>query len=352
MTPSKPARTRANLEDVASVAGVSRATVSRVVNGWASVAPELRERVERAVTELGYVPNSAARTLVTRRTDTIALVASEPDPRVFGDPFFSGIVRGVSQELMQAGVQMVLVMAQSADDLDRIGRYLRTAPLDGVLLVSEHASHDPIPGAMLQAGVPVVIGGRPMRPELDIPSVDNDNVGGARAAVTHLLGRGRSTIGTVAGPADMAAGRDRLDGFREGLGTGFDPDRVEHGDFTQAGGEAATRRLLTRAPDLDGLFVASDLMALGALRALRLAGRRVPDDVAVVGFDDIPLAATAEPPLTTAHQQTVLQGRVMARMLLSRARPDLDLAADPEVPDLAGLDRVVLPVRLVVREST
>lgn len=347
---TSPRAGRANLESVAAAAGVSRATVSRVVNGWASVAPELRARVEQAVAELGYVPNQAARSLVTQRADAVALVAAEPDPRVFGDPFFSGIVRGVSTELMSAGVQVVLLMAQTVEELSRIERYLRTAPLDGVLLVSEHSAYDPLPAAMVQARVPLVIGGRPMQPGLAVPSVDNDNVGGARLATQHLLNRGCRRVGTVAGPADMAAGVDRLAGVRLAVGGDLPAGRVEHGDFTQAGGEAATRRLLERVPDLDGLFVASDLMALGALRALRQAGRRVPDDVAVVGFDDIPLAAAADPSLTTARQQTVLMGRTMARMLLTRARPDLALREAPEVPDVAE-DRVVLPVELVVRDS-
>lgn len=348
--PAGPRPGRANLEDVAAAAGVSRATVSRVVNGWTTVAPDLRRRVEQAVAELGYVPNLAARSLVTRRTDAVALVAAEPDPRVFGDPFFSGIIRGVSSELMQARVQLVLLMAQSVEDLDRIEHYLRTAPLDGVLLVSEHSTHDPIPAAMAQTGMPLVIGGRPLRPELGLPFVDNDNVGGARRATEHLLARGCRSIATIAGPADMSAGVDRVEGVRAALGGHLDPVRVEHGDFTQASGEDAAGRLLERVPDLDGLFVASDLMALGALRALRERGRRAPEDVAVVGFDDIPLAAAAEPPLTTVRQQTVLQGRTMARLLLARARPDLTLAPAPEIGDVTA-DDVVLPVELVVRAS-
>lgn len=342
---------RPNLEQVAAAAGVSRATASRVVNGFASVDPEMRERVEKAIAALGYVPNHAARSLVTRRTETIALVAAEPDPRVFGDPFFSAIVRGVSQELLGADMQLTLLMAQSYPDLDRIERYLRTAPLDGVLLISEHANHDPIPGAMLQAGVPVVIGGRPIQPDLAVPFVDNDNRGGGGLAAAHLVTRGCRRVATVAGPADMSAGIDRLAGFAEALGDRFDPGLVAYGDFTQSGGEAATERLLALAPDIDGVFAASDLMALGALRALRRAGRRVPDEVAVIGFDDIPLAVAAETPLTTVRQQTVLQGRAMARLLLATARPDLVPAAGDGIPDVRGLDHLVLPVELVVRES-
>jgi DNA-binding LacI/PurR family transcriptional regulator len=331
---------------------VSRATVSRVVNGIASVDPEMRARVEKAIAEMGYVPNTAARSLVTRRTDTIALVAAEPDPRVFGDPFFSAIIRGVSQELLDADMQLTLLMAQSYPDLDRIERYLRTAPLDGVLLISEHGTHDPIPAAMLQAGVPLVIGGRPIQSELDVPFIDHDNRGGGRLAAEHLMARGCLRVATVAGPADMSAGIDRLEGFAEALGDRFDPGLVEHGDFTQAGGEAATDRLLSGAPDIDGIFAASDLMALGALRALRRTGRRVPDDVAVIGFDDIPLAVAAEPPLTTVRQRTVLQGRAMARLLLAIARPDSTApSAGEDLPDMQGLDHLVLPVELVVRES-
>ena len=344
-------RERPNLEQVASVAGVSRATVSRVVNGLTTVDPVLRTRVERAIEELGYTPNLAARTLVTRRTDTIALVASEPDVRVFGDPFFGGIVRGVSQECMAAGLQMLMLMAQSFEDLDRIEKYLRTAAVDGVLLISEHAEKDPLPSALRRSSVPYVIGGRPLAPDPGARYVDNDNVGGAVLAVEHLLGLGRTVVGTVAGPRDMAAGIDRLAGFRTALGPRFRARRVETSNFTQQGGELATQRLLERVPDLDGLFVASDLMAIGALRALARAGRRVPDDVAVVGFDDIEAAAFSEPALTTVRQETTLQGRAMVRLLLAQYRPDTDPAPVAGLPDLREDDHLVLPVRLVVRDS-
>jgi DNA-binding LacI/PurR family transcriptional regulator len=342
---------RPTLEEVARHAGVSRATVSRVVNGSPTVAPHLREIVDRAVAELGYVPNQAARTLMTSRTDTIALVVAEPDTRVFGDPFFSDIVRGVSQELAASGLQLMLMMAQSHADLVRIEQYLVSRHVDGVLLISEHAD-DRLPRALAGAGVPLVIGGRPLQTAATTAYVDNDNVGGARVAAEHLRSLGRSRITTVAGPMDMSAGVDRLAGFRKGLGRGFRARHVEHGDFAQEGGAAAMARLLDRVPDLDAVFVASDLMALGALTELRRRGRRVPDDVAVVGFDDIAMAALAEPPLTTIRQRTVDQGRLMVRLYFGRHRPDL-LAADPDrtLPDVEGTDRVILPVELVVRDS-
>jgi DNA-binding LacI/PurR family transcriptional regulator len=342
---------RPTLEEVARHAGVSRATVSRVVNDSPTVAPHLREIVDRAVAELGYVPNQAARTLMTSRTDTIALVVAEPDTRVFSDPFFSDIVRGVSQELAASGLQLMLMMAQSHADLARIEQYLVSRHVDGVLLISEHAD-DRLPRALAGAGVPLVIGGRPLQAATATAYVDNDNIGGARTAAEYLRSSGRSRITTIAGPVDMSAGVDRLAGFRKGLGREFRARHVEYGNFEQEGGAAAMARLLDRVPDLDAVFVASDLMALGALAELRRRGRRVPDDVAVVGFDDITMAALAEPSLTTMRQRTVDQGRLMVRLYLALHRPEL-LVPDPggALPDVVGTDRVVLPVELVVRES-
>ena len=346
-----PRRTRPSLDEVAALAGVSRATASRVVNRATTVDPAMRDRVERAVAELGYQPNLAARALVAKRTDTLALVASEPDVRVFGDPYFSGIVRGVTAEASAAGLQLVLLMAQSHEDLERVTRYVRSGAVDGVLLISEHAGHDPLPAAMDEAGIPFVIGGRPFDDSLGLLFVDNDNVHGGRLAARRLLDLGRRRIATVAGPPDMSAGIDRLAGFRTELGEAFDADLVEHGTFTQDSGRAATDRLLATAADLDAIFAASDLMALGAMAALRQAGRRIPQDVAVVGFDDIALAASAEPPLTTVRQRTVLQGRAMVRLLLANARPTLSLGPVEDLPPIDGASSVILPVDLVVRDS-
>ncbi len=343
---------RVSLEEVAAHAGVSRATVSRVVNGVPTVDAKISARVENSIRILGYQPNLAARSLATSRTDTIALVASEPDVRVFGDPFFSGIVRGASIEVGAVGLQLVIMMSQTPEDLRRVRRYLTSGAVDGVLLISEHESVDPLPPALQAAGVPLVIGGRPMQPGVSVPYVDNDNVAGGRMAAAHLRSLGRQAIGTITGPQDMTAGIDRLAGFREGLGPLFAPDLVEYGDFTQAGGEAAALRLLERAPHLDGLFAASDLTALGALKALRDSGRRVPEDVALVGFDDIDVAAYSAPPLTTVRQRTVVQARAMVRLLLAQIRPEVPASPDGEIPDLRGKHHLVLPVELVVREST
>ncbi|HEU5109910.1 MAG TPA: LacI family DNA-binding transcriptional regulator [Micromonosporaceae bacterium] len=331
------ARERPTLEAVARRAGVSRATVSRVVNGSTTVAEPIREAVRRAVQELGYVPNQAARSLVTQRTDSVALILPETANRVFSDDqFFPGIIRGVSQELEAADKQLVLMLAGSAASYARVERYAMARHVDGVLFASVHGA-DPLPEALAAMGIPVVCSGRPFG-DSSVPYVDVDHVGGVAKAVRHLRGAGRRRVATIAGPQDMVAGIDRLNGYRGELG---DEQRqiVAVGDFTRESGARAMRQLLAEEPRLDAVFVASDLMAHGALRALREAGRRVPDDVAVIGFDDIEMAQYMDPPLTTVHQPIVEIGRRMAGQLLA-------LAAGEDVPV-----SIVLPTDLVVRES-
>jgi DNA-binding LacI/PurR family transcriptional regulator len=329
---------RPTLEGVALRAGVSRATVSRVVNGAPTVAPEIRETVLRAVRELGYVPNHAARSLVTQRTNSMALVFPEATARVFSDnEFFPGLVRGVSQELEEAGQQLVLMMANSSASHERIEQYLMGRHVDGAMIASMHGA-DPLPMALQRMDVPVVANGRPMGPST-VPYVDVDSVGGAAMAVRHMLGRGRTRIATIAGPQDMVAGIDRLTGYRAELRGSRYRSIVAIGDFTRESGETGMRQLLEDDPALDAVFVASDLMALGALRALAQAGRRVPDDVAVVGFDDFEIARYTEPQLTTVRQPIIELGRTLARQLLR-------LAGSEEIEPA-----LVLATSLVIRES-
>jgi DNA-binding LacI/PurR family transcriptional regulator len=328
------------LEQVAALAGVSRATVSRVVNGSTRVSAEARAQVERAVARLGYVPNRAARSLVTRRTDSIALIVAEPESRFFSEPFFAGMVRGVSAALAETDVQLVLLMAQDAAHRGRLERYVTGGHVDGVLLASLHGD-DPLPRTLQRAGVPTVLVGRPAGEAPD-SYVEADNRGGAREAVAHLVGRGHGRIATITGPMDMAVGQDRLDGYRDGLraaGLPADPRLVEGGDFTEESGAAAMRRLLEREPGLDAVFAASDLMAAGALRALKAAGRRVPADVAVIGFEDSLTARYAEPQLTTVSQPVEEMGRQATRLLLAKV-----------AGEAAGMS-VILKTELIVRAS-
>jgi DNA-binding LacI/PurR family transcriptional regulator len=335
-------RTVTTLEEVASKAGVSRATVSRVVNGSPKVSPDIRRDVEAAIAALGYVPNRAARSLVTRRSGSIGVVITEPTGRLFSDPFFPRLLRGISQALSARDLQLVLLMPASPADTERTADYLAAGHVDGALLVSLHGD-DPLAERLTRSGMPVVFGGRPLRSN-GVSLVDVDNRGGAKSAVEHLIGNGRTKIATIAGPADMGAGIDRLAGYRDALleaGRPIDDRLVETGDFTQDGGAAAMRRLLAANPELDAVFAASDLMAAGALNVLDAAGRRVPDDVAIVGYDDSPVATTVRPHLTSVRQPIEEMGQEMARVLVSAVE-------EPEPVQR----RVILATELVRRASS
>ena len=330
------------LDEVARVAGVSRATVSRVVNGNPRVGVDVKRLVERTIDRLGYVPNPAARSLVTRRSDSVGVVIPEPPGMLFGDPFFPRLLRGVSAELSARNLQLVLLMPQSSEEEARLERYLTAGHVDGALLVSLHGN-DNLPDALAARGVPVVVGGRPPAGD-SVSYVDVDNVGGARAAVAHLASAGRRTVGTISGPVDMTVGIDRLAGYRHGLesaGLELDPSLEEAGDFTQEGGAGAMGRLLEARPEIDAVFAASDLMAVGAIQAIKAAGRRVPEDVAVVGFDDSSIAPTSDPPLTSIRQPIEEMGREMVRLLLEQA------ARPGTVPR-----KVILATKLVRRRSS
>ena len=305
------------LEQVAALAGVSRATVSRVVNGSPKVLPDTVAAVERAIGQLGYVPNRAARALVTRRTDSVALVVPEPDSRVFSDPFFAGMLRGVSRTLAPTSSQLVLLIEPAEGDDQRLLRYLRGGHVDGAIIISHHW-RDNVLQELAQLPLPIVFSARPLGVDVPVASVDVDNVAGARTAVEYLLSLGRRKIGTIAGPLDMTAGLDRLTGYKEVVSEAGLTEAVAYGDFTADGGEAAARQLFDQHPDLDGLFVASDLMATAALRVLSQRGRRVPEDVAVVGFDDSVMATTTTPKLTTIRQPLEKLGARLAEIVLAK----------------------------------
>ena len=307
------------------VAGVSRATVSRVINGIRNVDPQLHEVVWDAVGRTGYVPNRLARSLVTRRTGTVALVVSDSethddDPfmgRFFADPYFGRVVGGLMSVLRAQGVQLALQIVGTDDQRKRLVGDLRNGQADGAIVLSLPPA-DPLPRMLTEGDVPAVLIGRPAEP-VPIDYVDLANDTGAALAAERLLARGCQRIAMISGPADVPASSDRIAGFRRSLarhGHGWVP--TETGNFTRDSGETAMRALLTATPDLDGVFVANDLMALGALAALREAGRRVPGDVAVVGFDDSSAAVAASPALTTIRHPLEDMAAEAARLLLAR----------------------------------
>ncbi|MFF1571436.1 LacI family DNA-binding transcriptional regulator [Leifsonia sp. NPDC058292] len=327
------------LEAVAARAGVSRATVSRVVNGSTKVAPDVIETVTQAIADLNYVPNRAARSLASRRTQVIALVVPESTAKVFADPFFASIVQGVALHLADTEYTLNMVISSELNP-DKTRRYLMGGNVDGALVVSHHSGDHSY--AQLGNSLPIVFGGRPVSDaEHNSYFVDVDNIAGSAGATEHLIERGRRHIALITGPQDMPAGVDRLTGWRTAMDRhGLDTSMVEYGDFSPVSGMNAMRRLLESGRSIDGLFATNDQMAAGAYSSILETGRSIPGDIAVVGYDDDYFGLTATPPLTTVHQPSIGLGETMARVLVKR------IAGEP-------VDRVtLLPTELVVRQSS
>lgn len=331
-------RRQPTLEEVAERAGVSRSAASRVLNNAPHVSRDKREAVQRAIRELGYVPNTTARALATRRKGVAALVISGETPSIFADPFFAKVIVGASAALEEADLHLMLCLAAADRGRRRLEKLLRAQDVDGVMLMAVR-ENDPVLHIVQDTELPVVFGGRPV--DFEPPwFVDVDNIGGARHATEHLLALGRRRVVMICGAQDTQVSRARHRGYREAMIlAGLEPLAPESGDFTEPSGALAMAELLNRHPDVDGVFAANDNMAAGALRALRGAGRAVPHDVAIVGFDDLDIAQIAEPSLTTVHQPIQALGHEMARMLIGL------IAGDKPTP-------LILPTRLVTRSST
>jgi DNA-binding LacI/PurR family transcriptional regulator len=330
------------LEMVARVAGVSRSTVSRVVNGSPNVTADVIASVTAAIDKLGYVPNRAARSLASRRTQAVALVIPENTAKFFADPYFASVIQGVAMHLATTEYTLSLLIA-SETETEKTRRYLQGGNVDGALILSHHSDDQAY--VELSRRMPVVFGGRPMsQGSTDSYYVDVDNVAAARTATEHLIARGKTRIATISGPHDMASGLDRMQGWREaleaaGLDTELHAGLHEEGDFTPPSGEAAMQRLLDRGIPFDGLFAASAQMASGALHALRAAGIRVPEDVGVVTIDNDYYAQNALPPLTTVDQPSIQQGSRMADVLVR-------LIDGEDVPK-----STIIPTKLIERSS-
>ncbi|MGR6917242.1 LacI family DNA-binding transcriptional regulator [[Actinomadura] parvosata] len=328
---------RPTIHDVAAAAGVSRGTVSRLLNGDKYVSPAARVAIERAISETGYVVNRAARSLVTQRTGSVVMVLSEPHEKLFEDPNYSTLIRVAIRMLAERDLSLVMMMAGDEGDRERVVRYVRGGHADGVLLVSTHAG-DPLLD-VLPSGPPAVSCGPVIGRESVIPYAAADDRLGARQMTEYFVGLGRKRIAMITGPMDTPGGIQRLEGFADVLGRKATKRLIAHGDWTQASGERAMKELLERTPDIDAVFVASDLMAAGALAALRATGRRVPDDVAVGGFDDSSVAVSTHPPLTTIRQPLAQMAQETLRLLLAL------------IDGAEHVEPVILPTELVIRES-
>lgn len=335
----EPRTTRPTLDDIAARAGVSQSTASRVVTGRVKVGAAARAAVLEAIRELGYVPNLAARMLVTPQPELVAVVVPQTAERLRSDPYFGEVLLGISNELTERNLQLAFVPADTLSSAGRLQGYLMRHRLDGVILMDVA---EPTLALLLdEARIPAVTLGR-LLDDFPLPSVDVDNRAGAASAVRHLLERGRVVVGTITGRLTTVSAVERLAGYKDALREAGQPVRAElivEGDYGEHLGYEGTRTLLGRVPDIDGVFTGSDWAAAGALRALSESRRAVPDDVGVVGFDDIPLASHTRPTLTTVRQPIEEIGRSLARTLCAV---------------LAGhaVDSVVLPTELVVRQSS
>ncbi len=326
-----------SLEEVAHRAGVSRSAASRALNNAPHVSPLKREAILKAAEELGYVPNATARALATNKVGSVVLVVPNEEPGFFADPFFSQIVVGIATALEKSDLVLTLMLASSGEGSDRLKRLLRSRSADGVMVLATRKD-DPLNDIIESTDLPVVFCGRTLGRE---PRwyVDADNRGGARLAAEHLLGAGRRRIASIVGPMDSQASVARYQGFVDAVAAvGLPTDWIEEADFTYDDGARAMTTLLDRHPDLDAVFVGSDNMAAAALRVLKARERSVPDDVMVVGFDDLAVAQQAEPSLTTVSQPIRSLGHEMALMLMR--------VIDGESPS-----PIILPTHLVVRES-
>ncbi|GGM14457.1 LacI family DNA-binding transcriptional regulator [Deinococcus aerophilus] len=331
------------LQDIAAQAGVSKMTVSKVLNGQPGISEATRARVLTTAQKLGYRANAAARTLATGRSDTLGVLVPS-----LGTQYVSEVVRGADHAATALGLDLLISTTQERPGREghNVSR-LSGGLVDALLIVLPYALHDYAP-ALLDASLPVVVVGNES-PGQPLALVDTDHMAGARLAAGHLLDLGHRRIAFVTGRPDVQASAERLRGYGEALrGAGLPVDErlIVDGDYTQPGGFHATRTLLARL-DAGGLplptavFAANDVSAFGVIEALRDHGLRVPGDVSVIGFDDIPQASQVHPPLTTVRQPLPEMGEVAARMLIARLR------GGPAPPP-----RTVLPPTLVLRAST
>lgn len=328
------------LEEIARKAGVSRSTVSRVINNQPNVRDSVRNRVLQVVEQTGYIPNVAARSLASQRTNVIALVIPRSVQNFFTDPYFPRLTQGVAEACNRYNYTLSLFLFHTEDDERKLfPRITRHGMVDGVIIQATYAAHE-LFEQLESGGVPYVVAGRP----IDYPQssyVDVDNKSAALIAVRHIIHQDRTRIAHITGPLVSTAGLDRLEGYKQALlerGLLSDSNLIAEGDFTEISGYYCAQRILPHHPD--AIFIASDTMAVGALRAIREARLSIPEDIAIVGFDDVPPAVQAVPRLTTIRQP-------IRRMGIKLVETLLDILDNGTTPPR----RILLGTELVVRES-
>jgi LacI family transcriptional regulator len=326
------------LEDIARLSEVSRSTVSRVINGEVNVKDETRKKVQQVINSYNFQPNLAARGLASGRTNVIGVVIPASVSLIFTDPYFPLLLQGVSSVCNLHDFSVMLWLAEPEYERRMIARILHNGLVDGVLVASI-PMNDPIVESLIQSKMPFILVGR--HPNADLNFLDVDNLQSGRKATMHLVRLGYKRIATITGRQDQVAGYDRHQGYLKALQDSdcpVRPELVAEGDFTESSGYNAMRRLLKYNPD--AVFIASDTMAYGAMRALREANLRIPEDVAIVGFDDIPLSSKTVPPLTTVRQPVTQMGSKAVEILINNIESGNKTT-----------QQVILDTELVVRES-
>jgi len=328
------------MEDIARQAGVSRSTVSRVINNHPHVSDDVRKRVLETIQSTSFYPNLTARALASQRSSMLGLLLPRNVSSFFADPFFPRLTQGIAQACNQFNNTLGLFLITSAEDEEKIfPRVSRKGMLDGILVQSGQYG-DQLIERLMGSEMPLVVIGRPFYKE-DVSYIDVDNVNAAYTAVSHLIRLGRRRIATIAGAANSSVSIDRLEGYRLALNEKslpVDPSLMVEGDFTEVSGYYAMRNLMPAKPD--AVFVAADLMAIGAMRAAHEAGLSIPDDIAFIGFDDLPLAAYSTPPLTTVRQPIYQLGFNAVEILLEQIKNGILPAR-----------RVILNTELIIRSS-
>jgi len=331
--------TKLTLEKIGGLAGVSRSTVSRVINNHPNISIEVRERVQQVINETGYQPNQAARSLVSNQSSILGLVIPNIIQAVFTDPYYPSLIQGITSACNQHGYTLALFLFHTLEEeRATMQRFTSNSLVDGLIITADNDNNPFVP-KLVDRGVPFVYIGRPAD-STGVTYVDVDNYAGAYNATTHLIKLGYRRIAQI-GTAHNTAGVDRDKGYRQAMqdrNRGVNEELICYGDFTEKSGYDAMKALLSQQPD--AIFVQSDSMALGANRALREAGLRVPTDIALVGFDDLQPALLTEPPLTTIRQPIQRAGFTAAETLIDRLQ-------NPDQPP----QHIVLPTELVIRSS-
>ncbi len=326
------------ISEIARLANVSKTTVSRVLNNKPDVQPETREKIKRLIEELDYQPNIFAKGISNKKSHTIGLLIPYSANYIFSNPFYYEIIRGVSNEANKKGYYILFCYSEEDNYLIA----LRQKRFDGVIVVSPGKEHKRLFDEIIDADVPVVaISKVPGMPEIKF--VDTDNFNGAFKAVEHLISLGHKKIGYINGPESLASSTDRFEGYKKALeshGIAYDEKLIEPGDTSINSGFKAMQNLIQSNSGISAVFVASDLMAVGVINAINSAGKKVPDDISVVGFDDIPLAGSLNPPLTTVRQFSFERGELTARMII-------DLIEEKPIDYKTGMN-----FELIIRSST